>query len=270
MKFGISAKPDVRNLAELVTRVEGVLGEGNEILFDIDVAEVLGKDATPIEEMDVDIVVTIGGDGTILRAFQRSDAKLLGINAGVMGFLTEVKEEEIETSLARVLRGEYSLDERLKLKIYKDDDRLPDCLNEAVFHTAHVAKMRHFSISIDGHLADKFRADGVMVATPTGSTSYAMSAGGPIIDPRVEAMTMVPLAPFKLSQRPLVVPANSQIEIKLVKPKESLLVLDGQEIQNISGEEEVRITVSENKARFIRFDKDFYARYGEKFLSSIW
>lgn len=269
MKVGISAKPDVRNLKELVRKVEASLGKENEVLFDVDVAKVLGKEPIPIDEMDVDFLVTIGGDGTILRAVQRSNAKLLGINAGVMGFLTEVKEEDIETSIKRVLKGEYELDHRIKLKVQKDDERLFDCLNEAVFHTAHVAKMRHFRISIDGFFADEFRADGVMVATPTGSTSYAMSAGGPIIDPRVEAMVMVPLAPFKLSQRPLVVPATSEIEVKLVQPKDCLLVLDGQEIQEISGGEKVRITVSENKASFIRFDGDFYARYGEKLMGSI-
>lgn len=267
MKMGISAKPDVKNLGELVKRVEGALGDDIDVLFDTGVAKVLNKDPTPIEKMDVDTVITIGGDGTILRAMQRSSVKLLGINAGVMGFLTEVKEEEIETAVGRVLKGDYKLDERIKLKVQKDGERLFDCLNEAVFHTAQVAKMRHFNISIDGHLADEFRADGVMVATPTGSTSYAMSAGGPIIDPRVEAMVLVPLAPFKLSQRPLVVPAKSEIKVTLVKPKDCLLVLDGQDIQKLSGGESVSITVSENKAPFIRFREDFYARFGEKLVS---
>lgn len=267
MRVGICAKPDLGNLEELAKRVKNKLGDDSDVLLDTGVAEVLGEDATPIEEMDVDTLVTIGGDGTILRAMQRSNAKLLGINAGVMGFLTEVKLDDIETSIDRVLNNDYKLDERMKLKVQKNGDRLYDCLNEAVFHTAQVSKMRHFKITIDGHLADDFRADGMMIATPTGSTSYAMSAGGPIIDPRVEAMVMVPLAPFKLSQRPLVVPSKSKIEVELVEPKECLLVLDGQDIQKISGEETVSITVSENKASFIRFREDFYARFGEKLVS---
>ncbi|UCD92361.1 MAG: NAD(+)/NADH kinase [Methanobacteriota archaeon] len=267
MRIGICAKPDLENLEELVKRVEDKLGDDSTVYLDTGVAQVLGKEPSPIERMDVDAVVTIGGDGTILRAMQRSNAKLLGINAGVMGFLTEVKLDDIETSIDRVLNNDYKLDERIKLKVQKNGNRLYDCLNEAVFHTAQVAKMRHFKITIDGHLADEFRADGMMIATPTGSTSYAMSAGGPIIDPRVEAMVLVPLAPFKLSQRPLVVPAKSTIELELIEPKECLLVLDGQDIQKFSGDERASITVSENKASFIRFREDFYARFGEKLVS---
>jgi NAD+ kinase len=263
MRVGISAKPDVVDLEKIVERVEGAL-EGHEVLYDTDAARVLDKKATPIGEMDVDFVITIGGDGTILRAFQRSTAKLLGINAGVMGFLTEVSLKNIETALGRVLSNDYKLDERIKLKVMVDGNRLFDCLNEVVFHTAQVAKMRHFKICIDGSVADDFRADGLMVATPTGSTSYAMSAGGPIIDPRVEAMVMVPIAPFKLSGRPLVVPARSSIKITLEKPKECHVVLDGQEIVALQGDEKMEITESENRARFIRFEEDFYARFMEK------
>ncbi len=263
MRIGISAKPDVQDLERFVARIEATL-EGHDILYDTDAANVLRREPTPIEEMDVEFLVTIGGDGTILRAFQRSNAKLLGINAGVMGFLTEVSLDDIENALGRVLSGDYMMDERIKLKVAKDGERLFDCLNEVVFHTAHVAKMRHFKICIDGSVADDFRADGLMIATPTGSTSYAMSAGGPIIDPRVKAMVMVPIAPFKLSGRPLVVPASSTIEITLEKPKECHVVLDGQEIITVEGDEHMEITKSENKARFIRFREDFYARFMEK------
>lgn len=263
MRIGISAKPEVNGLDKLVGRIEAAL-DGHEVLFDTDPAKVLGKEPTPIDQMDADFIVTIGGDGTILRAFQRSNSKLLGINAGVMGFLTEVQVDDIETAIGKVLNGDYKLDERIKLKVLKDGERVSDCLNEVVFHTAHVAKMRHFKITIDGSLADDFRADGVMIATPTGSTSYAMSAGGPIIDPRVEAMVMVPIAPFKLSGRPLVIPAKSCIEMEFAESKECHMVLDGQEIISLSGREKVEMTISENKASFIRFQEDFYARFIEK------
>jgi NAD+ kinase len=263
MRIGISAKPDLENLDKLAERIEAAL-DGRDVMYDTDPAMVLGKEPTPIEQMNADVVVTIGGDGTILRAFQRSKSKLLGINAGVMGFLTEVNVEDIETAVGRVLSGDYKLDERIKLKVMKDGERVSDCLNEVVFHTAHVAKMRHFKITIDGSLADDFRADGVMIATPTGSTSYAMSAGGPIIDPRVEAMVMVPIAPFKLSGRPLVIPAKSCIEMEFAESKECHMVLDGQEIISLSGREKVEMTISENKASFIRFQEDFYARIVEK------
>ena len=125
--------------------------------------------------------------------------------------------------------------------------------------------MRHYEIFVDDVMANSIRADGVIIATPTGSTSYAMSAGGPILDPRVAGFIIVPIAPFKLSARPMVVPIDSKISIRLLTPKRpSLLVLDGQLEYKIKTNDKITFTRSESPARFIRFEPDFYKRIEEK------
>jgi NAD+ kinase len=214
--------------------------------------------------MKADVVLAIGGDGTILRALQLSDSKVLGINSGSLGFLAEVSANEVSEYLDRVVRGDYRVEERMRLKVTVDGDRLFDCTNEAVVHTAHIAKIRHFEIHLDDEIVERVRADGIIVATPTGSTSYSMSAGGPIVDPRVEAMIVTAIAPFKPASRPHVFPATSKVRVKLLKPKECLLVMDGQHESSLKGTEDVVLTGSERRAKFIRFRDDFYRRIEEK------
>jgi len=145
-----------------------------------------------------------------------------------------------------------------------DGERMFDCTNEAVVHTAQVAKIRHFEIRLGDELVERVRADGVIVATPTGSTSYSMSAGGPIVDPQVEAIIVTAIAPFKPASRPHVFPASGSVHIRLRKPKECLLVMDGQHESTMKGTEDVVLTGSERRAKFIRFRDDFYRRIEEK------
>jgi len=232
-------------------------------------AEALGADGgVPLEKMKVDIMVTVGGDGTILRTLQTNDAPVLGVNAGVLGFLTEVQPNEIDQAIAKLMAGEYHIDKRLKLKTVMDGKRLKDATNEAVLHTSHIAKMRHFVISIDGTPATEVRCDGLIIATPTGSTSYAMSVGSSIIDPRVEAFVIAPIAPFRLASRPLVVAANSKIAVSIKEPKECTMVIDGQCEFTLSGEERIVFTASEKKAEFVSFKEDFYRNLEEKLIAS--
>ncbi|HRU12150.1 MAG TPA: NAD(+)/NADH kinase, partial [Methanomassiliicoccales archaeon] len=160
--------------------------KGHEVLLEREMAERFKVPGHLLEEMDVDIMVTVGGDGTILRALQHSKAPIFGINAGDLGFLTVVSEEELEEGIENLLKGNYELEERIKLQTTVGGRRMPDATNEAVLHTAHVAKIRHFQVFVDGEMAMNVRSDGIVVATPTGSTCYAMSLGAPLIDPRVE------------------------------------------------------------------------------------
>lgn len=214
--------------------------------------------------MKPDVILAVGGDGTILRALQLADAEILGINSGSLGFLAEVYAQEIETYLARVVKKDYQVEERLRLKVTMDGERLFDCLNEAVVHTANVAKIRHFEVHLDNALVTRVRADGIILATPTGSTSYSMSVGGPIVDPQVPGIIFGAIAPFKPSCRPHVFPASAHVRVTLVKPKECLLVMDGQRETHLKGTEEIAVTASERPARFIRFRDDFYRRFEEK------
>ncbi len=206
-----------------------------------------------------DIVITIGGDGTILRALEKIEKPIFAINFGGMGFLTEVESKYAISGLKRVIKGDYNVEERAKLKITVDGKRLPDAANEVTVQTPRIAKIIYLKIYVDNEIIDSFGADGVIVATSTGSTSYALSAGGPILDPSVSAMVIAPLAPFKLSARPWVVPLDKKVGIKLIfKSKESKIVIDGESPQLITQDSNILITGSEKKARFVRFGESFY------------
>jgi NAD+ kinase len=257
---------DLRNFKSVASDVLAAL-KGQDYVLEARTAEALGLEGVPIDEMEVDVVISVGGDGTVLRTLQTCDQPILGVNAGVLGFLTEVRPDDIVPSMAKLLKGEYRIDSRGKLKTVMDGKRLQDATNEAVIHTAHVAKMRHFSISVDGQPATEMRADGVIIATPTGSTCYAMSVGSSIIDPRVEALVIAPIAPFRLAARPFVVPSSSTISITVSEPKECVMVIDGQQEFTIEGEEVLEFTASENKARFVSFQDDFYRDLEEKLVA---
>lgn len=242
--------------------------KGQEIVFESHAAGGLGKKGVPLGEMDVDVIITVGGDGTILRTLQESDAPVMGVNAGVLGFLTEVQPDEIGPAIKRLVSGDYKVVKRVKLKTVIDGRRIEDATNEAVIHTAHISKMRYFEVSVDGTRATDMRADGIIVATPVGSTCYAMSVGSSIIDPRVDALVIAPIAPFRLSARPLVVPAKSKIMLTITEPKECVMVIDGQSEVRMTGREKVLFTASEKKARFVTLESDFYKNLDEKLVAS--
>jgi NAD+ kinase len=241
--------------------------EGQDYVIEKQTAAALGLEGVPLKDIDVDVVISVGGDGTMLRTLKETEHPVLGVNAGVLGFLTEVKPDGIEPAMRRLLSGDYRIEERLRLKNVMDGRRLQDAVNEAVIHTAHIAKMRHFSISVDGQPATELRADGVIVATPTGSTCYAMSVGSSIIDPRVEALVIAPIAPFRLAARPFIVPASSSIVIAIEEPKECTMVIDGQDEIEMAGHERLEFTASEKKARFVSFEDDFYMDLEEKLIA---
>lgn len=212
-----------------------------------------------------EVLVTMGGDGTILRALHKCNIKVFGINAGVVGFLTEVHIKDSIGSLEKILNNDYDLDERARLKTILNDKTLEPATNEAVIHTSDIAKMRLYLIQVNDVSVQTMRADGIIISTPTGSTSYAMSAGGPILDPKVDAFIIVPIAPFKLSSRPLVVPGNSIISVKLMEPnRNSVLVIDGQVEYEITPNDIVKFTRAEVPAEFVRFEPNFYKSIEEK------
>lgn len=231
---------------------------GKEVQVEREFAKMMGVEGTHWKKMDADIVITVGGDGTILKTLEYLEGRIFGINAGRLGFLTEVGTDDVEASLKRLLDEDYFVEERRKLAVSLNGKRLYDALNEATIHTSVIAKMQMFNLKVDGMEVDTFRADGMIVATPTGSTGYSMSAGGPLMDPRVPAFILVPIAPFKLSARALVVSLESTVEVKLMEPKPSVMVLDGQYERAVTHGDEISFTSSDKVARFIRFRPSFY------------
>jgi NAD+ kinase len=267
MRIGISGTPELKNFKRVANKVIEAL-HGEDLVFEKHTAEALGRDGVPLNKLKAEVLVVVGGDGTILRTLQGTSLPILGVNAGVLGFLTEVQPDEIKESMAQLVRGDYKVERRLRLRISVDGKRLMDATNEAVIHTAHVAKMRHFVVSVDNKPATQMRADGIIVATPTGTTCYAMSVGSSIVDPRVEALVIAPIAPFRLSSRPLVVPAKSRISVTVHEPKECIMVADGQEETHLTGNEEIVFSASEKKARFVILKSEFYKNLEEKLMAS--
>jgi len=264
VKIGITANPKIPGTVELCRRILKSIGKGHEVVLEKEIAEQLKTKGVQFSGATFDLILAVGGDGTILRAFQIADGDLLGINSGSLGFLAEIMADEVDAYLPKVLAGDYRVQPRMRLRVEVEGRRMPDCLNEAVVHTAHVSKIRAFEIDVDGQVAGRVRADGIIVATPTGSTSYSMSVGGPIVDPRVDAIIVSAIAPFTPYFRPIVFPPKSTVRVRLSKPKECLLVLDGQVEVPLKGEEALAFTASGRPARFIRFRDDFFQRIEQK------
>lgn len=268
MRFGMSVNMNIPDAPRIAKKTLDML-EGHEVLLEKEMAGRFKTKGHRIDDMEVDMMVTVGGDGTILRALQHNQAPIFGINAGDLGYLTVVSEEELEEGIDNLLQGHYGLEERTKLQTTVGGKPMADAMNEAVVHTAHVAKIRHFQVFVDGEMAINVRADGIVVATPTGSTCYAMSLGAPLVDPRVEALVIAPMAPFKFAARPVVVPASSRITLQVVRPKECVVVVDGQQEMPMEGHETVEFKVAPQKARFVNFGQGFYARTREKLMGTL-
>jgi NAD+ kinase len=273
MKIGVVSRLDVDESIQLTDKIVDFLRERNiETFLETEAAERLNKYGNlsrPLQEMDADIIIAVGGDGTILRTQSFISSKqipILGINMGTVGFLTEIDPENTFKSLEQVLKGKYLKEKRTQLQI-QHNNKMHTALNEVVLMTRKPAKMLHIQISVDEEVVEELRADGLIVATPSGSTAYSMSAGGPILDPRVGGFVIVPICPFKLGSRPTVVPDNSQIKVKLLREgKKAMAVIDGQSEEEINYMDEIIFQKSDDYACFVRLTKDFYRKVREKLI----
>lgn len=265
--IGLTANPFNDRALRLARLVREKLQDRADLEIAHDTATALGLTGRPLEEMDVDALLVLGGDGSFLYTVQRTECPVLGINAGSVGFLTEVEaeHESIEGALERVLRGAYFLEERMKLAARVGDRTLPDALNEIVVHTNQVGKMRSFEISVDRQPIGILRADGIILSTPTGSTSYALATGGPAVDPSLDAIIVTSIAPHANRSRPLVVDSLHEVSVRLVdEDRESVVVVDGQHEQRLPLSGAVRCYRSPRRARLIKFSSRFFQKLQSK------
>ena len=207
-----------------------------------------------------DLAIVVGGDGNMLgaaRLLSRFDISVIGVNRGNLGFLTDLNPEEFETALEKVLIGEYLEEDRFLLEaevVRHDQCRSKNsALNEVVLHPGKIAHMIEFEVYIDDKFAFSQRSDGLIVSTPTGSTAYSLSGGGPILSPSLNAISIVPMFPHTLSSRPVVVDGNSRVKL-VVSPDNrgtQEISCDGQVSLPVSPGDEVHIFQSSNKLRLI-------------------
>ena len=225
--------------------------------------------ALRLEEMKVDLIITIGGDGTILRTCLRipkPEPPILAINMGVRGFLTEVTPAEALEAVDRCLEGKFVIKRCTKLSSSTGKEKLPDALNEVFITSRTPAKLLHTRIWRDGVAVAECRSDGVVVASQVGSTGYSLSGGGPVLDPRLEAFVLTPICPLTVFH-PIVFSAESTIGIELLKPKRAAVVVDGHyQTEMRTNKERITITKSEYKSSFVRFGDDFYRRLKARLL----
>ncbi len=220
-----------------------------------------------------DVLLVLGGDGTMLNAARLAGERgipILGVNMGGLGFLTEVRLEHLYPSLERVFANTYVLDERMMLKthVHRHGETVAQgiVLNDVVISKGTLARMIELKISIQGRFVTNLRGDGLIVSSPTGSTAYSLSAGGPIIDPAVESLILTPICPHTLTHRPLIVPGRAEIDVTLTsKDAGAMATLDGQVGVAITQGDTVVIAMAEQRTRLIRFpDSNYYDVLREK------
>ena len=235
----------------------------NDLNWDFD----FKKYSVDLNEFNTELVVILGGDGTLLRAQNqiKKQIPIFGINMGTVGFLTEIEVENTFKALDKILEGDCYKENRTQIMVSHENNTFR-ALNEVVIMTARPAKMLHYEITVDGEVIEELRSDGLIIATPSGSTAYSMSAGGPILDPKVPGFIIIPICPYKLGVRPFVVSNESEIRIKLLKRgKKAIYVMDGQIEQEVNYMEELIFKKSEKEVEFIRLNnKYFYKKVTDK------
>ncbi|MCK9238414.1 MAG: NAD(+) kinase [Thiopseudomonas sp.] len=215
-----------------------------------------------------DLVIVVGGDGSMLgaaRALVAHSTPVLGVNRGSLGFLTDISPENLEEQVAEVLNGNYLVEQRflLEAEVRRGDTPVGqgDALNDIVLHPGKSTRMIAFELFIDGQFVYRVKADGLIIATPTGSTAYALSAGGPIMHPRIDAIVIVPMYPHTLSSRPMVVAADSELKIVLDSEMSiyPIVSCDGQNHITCAPGDTLHIKRKPKKLRLIHpFEHNFY------------
>ena len=261
---------DLKNDPNLDKIIEKIIKESPEMA---DLLEDLNLDidyksfVKDIYDFDCDMAIILGGDGTLLRAQSKMKSKIpiFGINMGTVGFLTDIEVKDTFNALNEVLKGDYYKERRTRLVVSHENHQYT-AMNEVVIMTDKPAKMLRFEIKVDGETIEEVRADGLIISTPSGSTAYAMSAGGPIVDPKVGGFIIIPICPYKLGARPFIVSDNSEITVKLLKKgKSAVFVMDGQLNEEVKYDEEIKFKKSERDAYFIRTSsKYFYKKVKDK------
>jgi NAD+ kinase len=252
-----------------------------EFLLQPHLAELLGRKAVSDEELSrrAELVVVLGGDGTLIygaRMLKGRPVPILGVNMGSLGFLTEIPVADAAATLDAVLAGKGRIDSRMKLscRLFRGDELVLDdeVLNDVVINKSALARIADHETWLDGAFVATYRADGVIFSTPTGSTAYSLSAGGPIVHPSIDCVIVTPICPHALTQRPIVVPGDQLVRVKLTSDvSDVFLTIDGQAGQSLKKGDRIEIQRSLNRVMLVRNPQlDYFAilrqklRWGER------
>ncbi len=265
-KVGLVSKPNDTSLGSYCQQIREQLAQrGIELLIDRESASLMGCQGIDFDVMceQSDFLISLGGDGTLISLCRRSfsyDKPVLGIHAGQLGFLTEVQIEEIASFIESILAGDYRIDTRMMLEItlhLKESVLHFVAFNDVVLSRAKISHMSHIQAYANGDFFNAYHGDGLIVSTPTGSTAYNLSAGGPIVYPLTEALIVTPICPHSLTQRSLVLPRD--FELSFTSSDETMIVMDGQEIYSMGEADTISVRRASRGAKLIhRLDRDYF------------
>jgi NAD+ kinase len=240
-----------------------LMDQGCEVVIEADTAA--NTELTGYTTLDVagigtrcDLALVVGGDGTMLgigRQLAQYKVPLIGINQGRLGFITDIRFEQYKTTLLPMLAGEYELDDRslISARVMRDGHCVFSALamNDVVVNRGATSGMVELRVEVDGRFVANQRADGLIIATPTGSTAYALSAGGPLLHPSIPSWVMVPIAPHTLSNRPIALPNTARIAIEIVAGRDASANFDMQSLASLMHGDRIEVTRSEHQVRFL-------------------
>lgn len=271
-RIGLIGRTSIEGISEPITNLINFLGaQGCEVTVETQTSSILSQNNIKTADKGdlckgVDLIIVVGGDGSLLNAAHIAaphGVPVLGVNRGTLGFLTDINPENLEP-ISEILNGNYIEERRFMLKADVPVDHVSkevvSALNDVVLLPGDKTRMINFDVNINGNFAYTLRADGLIVSTPTGSTAYALSNGGPIVHPQVNAMVLVPMAPHTLSRRPIVIDADSTIELIISKdnPCAPHMSCDGQQHLSVEPGSKVTISKSVHQLRLIHLNSYSY------------
>ena len=265
-KVGVILRPSTPELKTTFFKLEKIFQKHNiEVVIDSisgAMIDVMGMDFSRLCK-ECDALVTLGGDGTLISAVRRSfeyDIPVLGVYAGNLGFLADINIEELDSFVQKIKQKEYRIDERavLDATIYKDGEKITlHAFNDIVVTRPSISNMISLETLVDSQSFNTYNGDGVIISTPTGSTAYNLSAGGPVLFPLTKVFTLTPICPHSLTQRPVVLPGEYAIEMKTPK-NPALIIIDGQDMHELDIGESIHIKLASKSAKLIHREEFNY------------
>ena len=267
---GFVLKPNSPDIKEEYLTLKSIFEKNNiEVLIEKHSAKMIGLKGIPLDSLckDCDFLVSVGGDGTLISVVRRSfnyNIPVLGIHQGTLGFLTDIKFTEVESFLHSMFKHEYRIDQRMIIHGSVNQDDFV-AFNDIVISRNSVSSMVSIDAKIDGEHFNSYYGDGLIISTPTGSTAYNLSVGGPVVFPLTEAFIVTPVAPHSLTQRPLVLPVDFKIEFTISDEQGALVIIDGQDIYEVKKDQSINIEISNKNAKLIhRLQRNYFNVLSEK------
>lgn len=267
---GVILRPSTPELKEIYFKIKELFNiENIEIILETNSAKMIDLEGLPLNDLctKVDFLISVGGDGTLLSVIRNSFSygkPVLGINLGNLGFLTDVRMEQLEEFIKDLKDKSYKIENRMMVEGSVNLNSFV-AFNDIVISRKSISSMIKICAKIDGKDFNSYYGDGVIISTPTGSTAYNLSVGGPIVYPLTEAFIVTPVAPHSLTQRSLVVPADFEIEFTIIDSQGAVVIVDGQDIYEMEQNQSIKIKIADKKVKMLhRKQRNYFEILSEK------